>query len=446
MKILDRLSIRGKLLLVILGVSLPAILLLGVSIFYFEAQRSREALRQELSALATLLGNRSIGSIAFRDERSGRDTLSLLSTLPHVQSGCLYHEGGRMFAAYQAEGAARGCPPEVVVGTAEDHFDGGGVTVQRPIRVQDQVAGAIVVRSTTQPVGARVRAQFLDRGIVTIVAIVLSVVLAVYLQRLITQPVDRMLVTIQRQNRDLEELNAQLDERVRERTAELEATNRELQSFTYTVSHDLRAPLRAILGFAAVLKSDHIDPNDAECRRLLQRITSNAERMANLIDDLLSFSRLGRSEPVPRDVNMQALVESTIADLKVAGDIGTEFVVGDLPPARGDAAMLRQVWENLLGNAWKFSRKTPSPRIEVGGRRLETGNVEYFVRDNGAGFDMRYAGKLFGTFQRLHTDEEFQGTGVGLAIVNRIVLLHGGTVLAEGEVGKGATLRFTLPA
>jgi signal transduction histidine kinase len=432
MKVLDRLSIRGKLLLVVLGVSLPAILLLGVSIFYFEAQRSREALRQELSALATLLGTRSIGSIAFRDERSGRETLSLLATLPHVRTGCLYHEGGRMFAAYTAEGVVRECPADVAVASAEVRFDGSGVTVQRPIRVNDQVAGAIVLRSTLQPVGARVREQFLDRGIVTVIAIVLSVVLAVYLLRNIM--------------RDLEALNAQLDERVRERTAELEATNRELQSFTYTVSHDLRAPLRAILGFAAVLEAEHIDPGNAECRRLLRRVQSNAERMAHLIDDLLSFSRLGRADPVIRDVNMQALVETTISDLKVAGDTGTEFVVGELPLARGDAAMLRQVWENLLGNAWKFSRKTQAPRIEVGATRTAEGAVEYFVRDNGAGFDMRYAGKLFGTFQRLHTDEEFQGTGVGLAIVNRIILLHGGTVRAEGEVGKGATLRFTLPA
>ena len=225
----------------------------------------------------------------------------------------------------------------------------------------------------------------------------------------------------------------------------LRETNAELESFSYSVSHDLRAPLRAIHGFARILVEDHRASLDPEAARLLGVIDDNTRRMGQLIDDLLAFSRLGRKELEAAPVDMAELVRTVADDVqRAAGDRPLDITIGLLPPARGDREMLRQAITNLLDNAAKFTRRRAPGRIEVG-HRTNGAETLYYVKDNGAGFDQRYAGKLFGVFQRLHRAEEFEGTGVGLAIVQRIVLRHGGRVWAEGQVDTGATFFFTLP-
>ena len=234
----------------------------------------------------------------------------------------------------------------------------------------------------------------------------------------------------------------------RKRTAEaLQATNAELESFSYSVSHDLRAPLRAIHGFARILLEDHNAQLDPEAQRLLGVIDQNTRRMGQLIDDLLAFSRLGRTDIATGPVDMKELAQS-VADEIQRGESGRngslEIRIDPLPPARGDRGLLRQVMSNLLQNAAKFTRDRANARIEVGSRP-DGGQTVYYVKDNGAGFDARYADKLFGVFQRLHSTEQFDGTGVGLAIVKRIVQRHGGRVWAEGKVDQGATFYFTLP-
>jgi signal transduction histidine kinase len=233
----------------------------------------------------------------------------------------------------------------------------------------------------------------------------------------------------------------ELERRVAERTAELEAVNRELESFSYSVSHDLRAPLRAIDGFARMLEEDYGARLDEEGRRLLDVVRSSSRRMGQLIDDLLDFSRLGRQAMAPRAVDMAALVREVAAEIGLGG---ARLEVAALPPAHADRSLIRQVWANLLGNAVKYSGKHAEPRIEAGGRE-EGAEALYWVRDNGVGFDMRYVEKLFGVFQRLHGMDEFPGTGVGLAIVQRVVSRHGGRVWAEGRVGEGAVFYFALP-
>jgi signal transduction histidine kinase len=235
---------------------------------------------------------------------------------------------------------------------------------------------------------------------------------------------------------------AQLEARVRERTAELEATNKELESFSYSVSHDLRAPLRAVDGYARMLEEDHAAKLDGESKRLLRVVREAAERMGALIDDLLAFSRLGRHELQRRRLDMSALAREVVAETD--GAARTRVEIAALPATNGDATLLRQVWVNLIGNAVKYSGKRADPRVEIGGRAEGAENV-YWLRDNGVGFDMRYAAKLFGVFQRLHRAEEFPGTGVGLAIVQRIVVRHGGRVWAEGRPGEGATFFFSMP-
>lgn len=236
-----------------------------------------------------------------------------------------------------------------------------------------------------------------------------------------------------------------LNETLERRARELEITNKELESFTYSVSHDLRAPLRAINGFALMLSEDHADKLDDEGRRLLNVVRSNAQRMGALIDDLLAFSRIGRATLTRVDVDMGGLVASVVQEIGEPKDVVMPACdVGSLPAAVGDPSLLKQVWFNLISNAIKYSGKNPAARVEVRGERVN-GECVYRVADNGAGFDMRYADKLFGVFQRLHRVEEFPGTGVGLAIVQRIVVRHGGRVWAEGKVNEGATFHFALP-
>ncbi len=222
-----------------------------------------------------------------------------------------------------------------------------------------------------------------------------------------------------------------------ERTAELEA-------FTYSVSHDLRAPLRAIAGFSRILMEDHSEKLDEECDRLLAIIRSSAHNMSQLIDDLLALAHLGRQEMSPTQLDMRGLAAEVFEELQVAApNPNIQFVLGNVPPARGDRVLVRQLFTNLLSNAIKFSSMAEPASIEVG-HRTDLARQAYYVKDNGVGFDMRYVDKLFGLFQRLHTTDEFEGTGVGLAIVYRIVQRHGGSVWAEGEVGGGATIFFSL--
>jgi PAS domain S-box-containing protein len=234
------------------------------------------------------------------------------------------------------------------------------------------------------------------------------------------------------------------------KAAQLESTNKELESFSYSISHDLRAPLRAIDGFAEILEEDYISKLDGEAQRYLAVIRDNSKRMGVLIDDLLAFSRLGRQTVTKAAVNVDTLVREVIDELsRIDAVRGSDkplpqYDIGPLPEAYGDRALLRQVWANLLSNAVKYSSKVSAPRIEVGGAQAAE-ETEYFVRDNGVGFNMAYSQKLFGVFQRLHRADEFAGTGVGLAIVQRVVARHGGRIWADSKVNEGAIFSFALP-
>src|SRR5450830_92100 len=241
----------------------------------------------------------------------------------------------------------------------------------------------------------------------------------------------------------LEETNRELTRELKNNIEKLEASNKELESFSYSVSHDLRAPLRAIDGFARMLEEDIAEQLDDDGRRKLQVIRDNTRNMGRLIDELLEFSRLGRKELSYGHLDMAALAQAAFRDAGATPEQAT-LAMADVPAARGDITLIKQVWFNLLSNALKFSAKREQARIEISG--VADGDMlRYTVRDNGAGFDMRYYNKLFGVFQRLHRVSEFEGTGVGLAIVHRIVTRHGGRVWAEGMVGEGAVFYFTLP-
>ncbi|MGH8094481.1 MAG: PAS domain S-box protein [Chthoniobacterales bacterium] len=247
-----------------------------------------------------------------------------------------------------------------------------------------------------------------------------------------------------RVEKKIRQLNVELEERVKQRTADLETANEELESFSYSVSHDLRAPLRAVDGFSQALLEDFAEQLPEEARHYLQTIRQSAQRMGALIDDLLTFSRLSRLPLDRQPVSAEVLVKYALAELALQKEgRAVEIRIAELAPCEGDPALLRQVWINLLSNALKYTRRREHAVIEVGSR-MENGETVYFVTDNGTGFDMRYANKLFGVFQRLHRSDEFEGTGVGLAIAQRVVHRHHGRIWADAEPDRGASFFFTL--
>jgi PAS domain S-box-containing protein len=237
-----------------------------------------------------------------------------------------------------------------------------------------------------------------------------------------------------------------LNEDLAKRTAELEAMNKELEAFAYSISHDLRAPLRHMVGYTELLQKNASAILDEKSQRYMTMILESAKRMGNLIDDLLAFSRIGRAETKMTTVGLEQLVKETLSEVRQEAD-GRNIVwsIGALPDVYGDRSMLRLALVNLITNAIKFTRTRPQPKIEIGCADEKENEIVIFIRDNGVGFEMKYVNKLFGVFQRLHRAEEFEGTGIGLASVQRIIHRHGGRVWAEGLVDRGATFYFSVP-
>jgi two-component system sensor histidine kinase/response regulator len=254
-------------------------------------------------------------------------------------------------------------------------------------------------------------------------------------------PVISRALDVQRLRREI----AELREREQRQSEELAAAYQDLESFSYSISHDLRAPLRSIGGFAQVLEDDFAKDLSEEARRIIRIICGGTQKMDQLIVGLLEFSRVGRAALHLDLIDMTVLAEAAAADMRALYPLPAPLIeIADLPAVQGDVTVMRQVWSNLIGNALKYSAKRSQPRISIGGR-IDRDEAIFHVQDNGAGFDMRYADKLFGVFQRLHRTEDFSGTGVGLAIVQRIIMRHGGRIWAQGSPDEGACFQFALP-
>jgi signal transduction histidine kinase len=476
-------SVRRKLLVTVLATTGCALLITGAAVAYFDLRSFRESSLADLAAMSDILALASTPALQFDDPSTAEQYLTLLQAKPAVTAAAIYAPNGALFAKYGATGA-QPTFPALPKGDGYD-IEGGEIALFKRVVADSEIVGTVYVRARYDIESRLIRylgilavvllpslgaaalmAHRLQHGITGPILAVVDVARGVLEKRdysarvqatsndeigVLVEAFNNMLdevgertATLERARAELRTLNAELEQRVAARTTQLEAANKELESFSYSVSHDLRAPLRAVGGFAELLFADHAAQLDSEAQRKLGVIRSEAARMGTLIDDLLAFSRLGRKSLQPGDVDMAEIVNGMQERLRADADSAFELRVGRLPRAWGDRALLEQVWINLLSNAVKFSSKKERPVVEVGAISGENEHI-YFVRDNGAGFDPRYQAKLFGVFQRLHDASDFPGTGVGLALVQRIVVRHSGRVWADSKPGEGATFHFTLP-
>jgi signal transduction histidine kinase len=469
-----------------------------------EGQSRRDALGRR-GIDAEMIGLHTASALVFDDAAAARDTLAALRVKTDVEHACIYGRDKRLFAAYDARG--RGCPPVLEADAVGSSLRDDRVLVARPVLLDDEPVGTVVIESNLNELALRSRRLVLLGLGVSVVAFAGGLLISWRYQRSLSVPLlalahtaqeisdgkdyskrvsgaapgeigvlmekfNEMLEGIQQRDHELLGVQLQLEDRVRERTEELQrelsvrreaeeevkrlngalsvrldevtTLNQEIESFSYSVSHDLRAPLRHVSGFVDLLRERAASTLDETCQRYLGVIAKGATQMGCLIDDLLGFSRMSRLELHHRNVALDALVSEVKQEVErdaVGRDIC--WAIAPLPTVRGDRAMLRVVFVNLLSNAVKYSRGVAQARIEVGWER-EGGLGRIFVRDNGVGFDMRYVDKLFGVFQRLHKAEEFEGTGIGLATVRRIVNRHGGEAWAESEPGRGSTFHVSL--
>jgi signal transduction histidine kinase len=474
----QRTTIRAKLVKAMMLTSTTVLLLMGLVFVAHDIVSFRRLLVQGLVTRANILAANSTAALAFRNLDDATQVLDALKTDPRMIAAALYDEGGQLFATYPP-GAPSGTVPGES-GPTGHHFEKSDLIVSQPVAEDGRRVGTIYLKSDLRELADRVRVDAMVVLLAVLGSIGVAFALSTWLQRRIAHPVlelakvvqsvsdhkdysirskaagddevgilaqafDGMLGEIQTRDKEIRLLNADLERRVVARTAELEAANKELESFSYSVSHDLRAPLRHIDGFVELL-TKHAGPTmDEKGRRHLATISRSARQMGALIDDLLAFSRMGRVEMRKISVNLAALADEVAQDLKVdVKNRRVEWKFGQLPTVHGDPAMLRLVFQNLFSNAIKYSGPKESARIEVDAHP-RNGEIVVSVHDNGVGFDPTYAHKLFGVFQRLHGPAEFEGTGIGLANVRRIVSRHGGRTWAEGAIGQGATFYFSLP-
>jgi len=464
-------------------VSAMALLMACAAFVIYDLATFRDVITRNLSVQAQMLGSNSVAAIMFADPNSAESTLAALREAPTVVAAAVYSGDGKMFAAYRRDRAVPvPMTAETVGNELERHwYSAGTLKLVRRIFFQGQPMGFIFIESDLEALNSRLRRYLFISALVLLGSMAAASAASAALTDAVVKPIsalaeaaravalrkdcpvrvdttgplnelammgdafNNMLDQIERRDRELLAARDHLELRVEQRTAELAAANKELESFSYSVSHDLRAPLRSIDGFSQALLEDYGDKFDAEARGHFERIRAATRRMGVLIDDLLNLAQVTRADMRREPVDLSAIARSVAADIRKSdGERRVECVIGDGIEAEGDPRLLRVVMDNLLRNAWKYTSKHPTARIEFGQTQMNGGRPVLFVRDDGAGFDPAYAGKLFGAFQRLHGAADFPGTGVGLATVHRILQRHGGRIWAEAEVEKGATFYFVV--
>jgi len=477
----ENLSIKQQLTRMNMLVSCAALLVACGAVLTYEVAAFRQSMVRGLSIQAQIVGANSVSALMFEDPESARKTLSALDAAPNILSAGIYTAAGEEFATYFRVRQEALPLPALKGDQSESHrFADGELRLIRRIVFQGKQVGTVYIRSDLREQGRRIIRYLLILTGVLLVSLLSAFVLSHRFQRTIAQPLvglakvarvvsrernfsvraatttsrdeigelieafNEMLGQIQERDSALQSAREELEQRVAWRTAELESVNKELESFTYSVAHDLRAPLRHIQGFSAALSEEFGAQLSPEGIEYVGRIVKGTRRMGLLINDLLALAHVGRQELHLRWTGLNGLAEEVVQDLKEeAGGRNIRWQTGDLPSANCDPGLMRQVFYNLLSNSVKYTRPRNPAVIEIGQTHVN-GEQVIFVRDNGVGFNMKYSAKLFGVFQRLHRIEDFEGTGVGLATVQRIIHKHGGRIWAEAEVDMGASFFFTL--
>jgi signal transduction histidine kinase len=473
-------SLKWKLAFIITLTSTLVLSACGLVFYAYEVSSVRDLLMRDLVALADMAGTSTAGALAFNDKKDATESLSALQARPSVMYAILYDKDGREFAAYRRRGLED--TPVSLPDFSGTRYDDDTFRVVRPVTQAEDRLGAIYIVADQSRLEDRLQVYSVVVLTIVVIAALATLLLATIMQRIISGPIlslagtakavsqtkdyatrarkesndeigmliDRfndMLTQVQQRDQALKTAQSSLEAKVDERTRELKLANQELESFSYSVSHDLRAPLRHISGFVELLEENLGQKVDATGRDYLNEVKGSVKEAGKLIDDLLAFSRMSRSEMQLLGIDMSQLVEEVRkgAQPEMQGR-RIEWVVTPLPEVRGDVSMLRLVWQNLISNAIKYTRTRERARIEIGSLPLSDGSSEvvFYIKDNGVGFDMQYVERLFGVFHRLH-GAEFEGTGIGLANVRRIIARHGGRTWAEGAVGSGATFYFSLP-
>ncbi len=483
---LNNISIRNKLIIIQAATAFIA-LLLCCSIFAYNGIKTYESASvRKTYSIARIVGANSISALVFMDQEAAAKTLEKMNGEPDIQDAILFDKRGRVFAKYSRSSQL---PIDTtglrVINPGTDNamprFSGGKFMVSYNVTQGNESLGTLYINVELVDLKRIIRSYLIAAGLVLIAGLLSALVASFFLQRTISERLlslvektkevaetgnytirvsydgkdeiailskefNAMLVQIDNMQSSLKEVNQGLEQRVVERTAELETANKELEAFSYTVSHDLKAPLRAINGFTEILVSKYNDKIDEKGKELTRVIVKNSKKMGRLIEDLLEFSRIGRKEMLMTEVSMEDIMQQALREARNANpDRDITVNTEKLPPAIGDRNLLIQVWVNLISNAFKYTGHKEKAVISIGSYRDGADNV-YFVKDNGAGFDMQYQDKLFKVFQRLHDADEFEGTGVGLANVNRIIMRHGGRVWADAKENEGASFYFSLPA
>jgi len=467
--------IRRKLMTMIL-VTCGVVLFLTCAAFIgYEFATYRETSIRQLATIGQIIAAESTGAVAFDNQRDATEILAALKAERHVVAAGLYDKQGHLFSRYPV-GAPDDSFPRAPLPDGYQFVGGYLVSCTPVVQLKgSERFGTLYLKSDMEAMRARLRLYGGIAALVIAVSSLVAYLLSRALQRQISRPIQALAETarVVSDRRDysvraskhgndelglltdafnqmlaqIEEQNAELEKRVRERTAELEAANDELEAFCSSAAHDLRTPLRAITGLTDVLLDDRGGDLPADVKRYAGLIRAGSAQMSQLIQDLLSFSRLGRQELTRQTVDLERLCRDVLKELE--GEFHhrrVEVRIERLPAVYADPALLRVVFVNLLSNALKYSRVRDPAVIEIGVlQKTEAPVLVIFVRDNGVGFDMKDAAKLFGVFQRLHHAHEFEGTGIGLATVRRIVERHGGRIWVEAMPDAGATFFFTLP-
>jgi signal transduction histidine kinase len=475
-------SITEKLTRMNMLVSGAALSLACAAFVAYDIVAFRQDIVHNLSIQAQIAGSNSVSALLFNDSHDAEKTLSALKAAPNILSAHIYTSKGQPFASYwRGRSGQAPIPPSIPAGQTGAHwFKDGQIGLVRSIVFQGKPAGSVYIQSDLREINDRLKRYAGIAAIVLLTSLLAALLVSSIFQRAVAEPIthlagiaavvsrdkdysvratpttsrdelaslietfNEMLAQIQERDGALQKAHNELEERVRKRTAELAVANKELEAFSYSVSHDLRAPLRSIDGFTLALSEDYAEKLDDRAKNYISRARAATQRMGILIDSLLTLARMSRTEMCSERVDLTAIARSIGAELhSTEPQRQVELVVHDGINVPGDSQLLRIVVDNLLNNAWKYTSKHPRARIEFGKAHAD-GNAVYFMKDDGAGFDPVYSQRLFGAFQRLHGEKEFQGTGVGLATVQRIIHRHGGRVWAEGAVEKGATFYFTL--